>query len=78
MNWTPECEASFQLLKKKLTTVPILAVPEPDTNYVVYTDASMVGLGCVLMQNGKVVAYASRQLRPHELNYPSMTWSWQQ
>ena len=69
--WTPECEESFQLLKKKLTTAPVLAVPEPGTSYVVYTDASKNGLGCVLMQNGKVIAYASRQLRPHELNYPT-------
>ena len=59
VNWTPECEASFQLLKEKLTTVPVLAVPESGVNYVVYTDASKVGLGCVLMQNNKVIAYAS-------------------
>ncbi|KAL1549147.1 hypothetical protein AAHA92_17282 [Salvia divinorum] len=71
INWTTECEASFQLLKEKLTTEPVLAVPEPGIDYVVYTDASKVGLGCVLMQNGKVIAYASRQLRPHELNYPT-------
>ncbi|KAL1564196.1 hypothetical protein AAHA92_06571 [Salvia divinorum] len=71
INWTMECEASFQLLKEKLTTAPVLAVPEPGIDYVVYTDASKVGLGCVLMQNGKVIAYASRQLRPHELNYPT-------
>ncbi|XP_047966032.1 uncharacterized protein LOC125210532 [Salvia hispanica] len=71
VNWTPECEASFQLLKEKLTTAPVLAVPESGVNYVVYTDASKVGLGCVLMQNNKVIAYASRQLRPHELNYPT-------
>ncbi|KAL1533106.1 hypothetical protein AAHA92_33038 [Salvia divinorum] len=71
VNWTTECEASFQLLKEKLTTAPVLAVPEPGIDYVVYTDASKVGLGCVLMQNGKVIAYASRQLRPHEMNYPT-------
>ncbi|XP_047952402.1 uncharacterized protein LOC125197962, partial [Salvia hispanica] len=71
VNWTPECEASFQLLKEKLTSAPVLAVPESGVNYVVYTDASKVGLGCVLMQNNKVIAYASRQLRPHELNYPT-------
>ena len=56
-------------MKEKLTTAPILVVPELETNYVVYTDASKVGLGCVLMHNGKVIAYALRQLRPHELNY---------
>ena len=71
VNWTPECEASFQLLKEKLTTAPVLAVPESGGNYVGYTAASKVGLGCVLMQNNKVIAYASRQLRPHELNYPT-------
>ncbi|KAL1549166.1 hypothetical protein AAHA92_17300 [Salvia divinorum] len=71
INWTTECEASFQLLKKKLTTAPVLTVPEPGIDYVVYTDTSKVGLGYVLMQNGKVIAYASRQLRPHELNYPT-------
>ncbi|KAL1563951.1 hypothetical protein AAHA92_06368 [Salvia divinorum] len=71
INWTTECEASFQLLKEKLTTAPVLAVPKPGIDYVVYTDASKVGLGCVLMQNEKVIAYASRQLRPHELNYPT-------
>ena len=65
-SWTPECEQSFQLLKKKLTAAPVLAVHEAGTNYVVYTDASKNGLGCVLMQNGKVIAYASRQLRPDE------------
>lgn len=62
---------SFQLHKEKLTTAPVLTVAEPGMNYVVYTNASNVGLGCVLMQNDKVIAYAVRQLRPHELNYPT-------
>jgi len=48
-----------------------LVIPEGNEGYLVYNDASRQGLGCVLMQNGKVVAYASRQLRPHELNYPT-------
>ena len=65
--WTDECESSFQLLKEKLTTAPVLAIPEPDKEYVIYTDASKNGLGCVLMQEGKVIAYASQQLRPHEI-----------
>jgi len=69
--WTEECEASFQELKKKLVTAPVLVIPEGNEGYVVYGDASRQSLGCVLMQNGKVVAYASRQLRPHELNYPT-------
>ncbi|XP_047978676.1 uncharacterized protein LOC125220557 [Salvia hispanica] len=71
VNWTPECEASFQLLKEKLTTAPVLAVPAPGIGYVVYIDASKIGLGCELILNDKVIAYASRQLKPHELNYPT-------
>ena len=70
-NWTEECEASFQELKQKLVTAPILAIPEGNEGYVVCSDASRQGLGCVLIQNGKVVAYASRQLSPHEKNYPT-------
>ncbi|MEJ1821095.1 reverse transcriptase family protein [Escherichia coli] len=70
-SWSEACEASFQELKKKLTTAPVLAVPEGNDGFVVYTDASKLGLGCVLMQNGKVIAYASRQLKPHELSYPT-------
>ncbi|KAK4384472.1 Retrovirus-related Pol polyprotein from transposon [Sesamum angolense] len=62
---------SFEELKKRLTSAPILALPSGDGGYVVYTDASRQGLGCVLMQHGKVIAYASRQLRPHEINYPT-------
>ena len=52
-------------------TAPILIIPEGNEGYVVYSDASRQGLGCILMQNGRVVAYASRQLKPHELNYPT-------
>jgi hypothetical protein len=59
-------------LKKRLTTTPILAVPESARiNYTVYSDASKNGLGCVLMQDRKVIAYGSRQLKPHEVNYPT-------
>jgi len=54
-----------------LVTAPVLTILEGNEGYVVYSDASRQGLGCVLMQNGKVVAYASRQLKPHELNYPT-------
>ena len=68
---TEECEASFQELKQKLVTAPVLVIPEGDEGYVIYSDASHLGLGCVLMQHGRVVAYASRQLRLHELNYPT-------
>ena len=52
-------------------TAPILIIPEGNEGYVLYSDASRQGLGCVLMQNGKVVEYASRQLKPYELNYPT-------
>ena len=64
--WSDACERSFQLLKEKLTTAPVLTLPEGLDGYVVYCDASRVGLGCVLMQHGKVIAYASRQLKKHE------------
>lgn len=69
--WSDACERSFQELKNKLTSTPVLVLPEGTEGYVVYCDASGVGLGCVLMQHGKVIAYASRQLRPHEKNYPT-------
>ena len=69
--WDEKCEASFQELKTRLTTTPILAVPEIGKDYTVYCDASKEGLGCVLMQDRKVIAYGSRQLKPHEVNYPT-------
>jgi hypothetical protein len=69
--WSEECEVSFQTLKDKLTTAPVLVVPETGKDYMVYCDASKNGLGCVLMQDRKVIAYGSRQLRPHEVNYPT-------
>lgn len=69
--WDVRCEESFLELKKRLTTAPILILPNPEEPFVVYCDASKMGLGGVLMQNGKVVAYASRQLRIHEKNYPT-------
>ncbi|GAU10603.1 hypothetical protein TSUD_418240, partial [Trifolium subterraneum] len=69
--WDELCENSFNLLKQKLTSAPVLVIPDPDKKYVVYCDASNKGLGCVLMQDGTVVAYASRQLKPHEENYPT-------
>ncbi|GKA19536.1 hypothetical protein Tco_0699451 [Tanacetum coccineum] len=62
-------EAAFQLLKQKLCSSPILALPEGSENFVVYCDASRKGLGAVLMQREKVIAYASRQLKIHEKNY---------
>jgi GGDEF domain-containing protein len=57
--WNEACEQSFQELKKRLTTTPILALPNIHQNFVVYCDASKQGLGCVLMQNDRVIAYAS-------------------
>ncbi|GKC67020.1 putative reverse transcriptase domain-containing protein [Tanacetum coccineum] len=62
-------ETAFQLLKHKLCSVPILALPEGSENFVVYCDASHKGLGAVLMQREKVIAYASHQLKVHEKNY---------
>jgi hypothetical protein len=57
--WTSTCEASFQELKKRLTTTPILVMPDMEKTFSIYCDASSQGLGCVLMQDGHVVAYAS-------------------
>ncbi|KAI5324710.1 hypothetical protein L3X38_033783 [Prunus dulcis] len=65
-----ECEKSFHELKTRSTTAPVLALPDDSGNFVIYSDASQQGLGCVLMQHGRVIAYASRQLKKHELNYP--------
>jgi hypothetical protein len=69
--WTPKCEESFQELKKWLVTAPVLTMPDITKSFDVYCDASKLGLGCVLMQEGKVIAYLSRQLWPHEENYPT-------
>ncbi|RVW61725.1 Transposon Ty3-I Gag-Pol polyprotein [Vitis vinifera] len=70
-DWNEECENAFQELKRKLTTAPVLTAPISGELFMIYCDASTVGLGCVLMQQGKVVAYASRQLKQHERNYPT-------
>jgi hypothetical protein len=69
--WSNKCEASFHELKTRLTTTPVLTLPDASKDFVVYCDASRQGLGCMLMQEGKVVAYASQQLRKHEENYPT-------
>ena len=63
---TEDCEKSFNELKKRLTTAPVLTLPDIYRSFDVYCNASRQGLGCVRMQDGKVVAYASRQLRPHK------------
>jgi hypothetical protein len=67
--WTPRRETSFQELKKRLTTTPVLTMPDMERPFSIYCDASDQGLGCVLMQDGHVVAYASRKLRKHEEKY---------
>ena len=67
--WSDTCQHSFKELRQRLTTAPVLALPSEKDGYVVYSDASKQGLGCVLMQNDRVIAYASRQLKKHEENY---------
>ncbi|KAI3824571.1 hypothetical protein L1987_06034 [Smallanthus sonchifolius] len=67
--WDPRQEEAFSMLKQKLCTAPILSLPEGTEDFVVYCDASHYGMGCVLMQRSKVIAYASRQLKIHERNY---------
>jgi len=69
--WDTQCEHSFQTLKERLTTAPVLVLPNLREPFEVYCDASKMGLGRVLMQNGQMVAYASRQLKTHERNYPT-------
>src|ERR1041385_141612 len=69
--WSEDCDTSFQELKKRLVTAPILCLPDIHKDFQVYCDASRRGLGCVLMQGGRLVAYASRQLKNHEQNYPT-------
>ncbi|GJS29774.1 putative reverse transcriptase domain-containing protein [Tanacetum coccineum] len=68
-DWGEEQEREFQTLKDKLCNTPVLALPDRPEDFVVYYDASGLGFGCVLMQRGKVIAYASRQLKIHEKNY---------
>jgi ribonuclease HI len=70
-SWTDEHQMAFDELKKRLTTAPVLTLSDQSKRFIVYSDASRDGLGCVLMQEGRVIAYASRQLRRHELNYPT-------
>nr|GEY56059.1 retrotransposon protein, putative, Ty3-gypsy subclass [Tanacetum cinerariifolium] len=67
--WGDKQEVTFQLLKQKLCSAPILALPEESEDFIVYYDASNKGLGAVLMQREKVISYASRQLKIHEKNY---------
>nr|GEY14932.1 reverse transcriptase [Tanacetum cinerariifolium] len=69
--WNEEREKSFEEQKKRLVSAPILTLPSSSGGFQIYSDASKKGLGCVLMQHGKVIAYASRQLKPYEANYPT-------
>ncbi|KAA3471074.1 Integrase, catalytic core [Gossypium australe] len=69
--WSDKCRQSFDQLKNMLIEAIVLTQPESGMAYVVYSDVSLNGLGCVLIQSGKVVAYAFRQLKSHEKNYPT-------
>ncbi|GJS90714.1 putative reverse transcriptase domain-containing protein [Tanacetum coccineum] len=69
--WNEEREKSFEELKQRLVSSPILTLPSGSGGFQIYSDASKKGLGCVLMQHGKVISYASRQLKPYEVNYPT-------
>jgi hypothetical protein len=69
--WTDACQDSFEEFKRRLTTAPVLVMPDLQKGFDIYCDAPRQGLGCVLMYVGHVIAYASRQLRNHEQNYPT-------
>ncbi|XP_074346714.1 putative mitochondrial protein AtMg00860 [Apium graveolens] len=68
--WTDKCEESFQELKKRFVSAPVLVLPDEKGEFIIYSDASYRGLGCILMQHGMVIEYVSRQLKPHEQKYP--------
>jgi hypothetical protein len=70
-DWSQKCDDAFHALRRHLTTAPVLAQPDNTKSFDVYCDASSTGLGGVLMQDNRVIAYASRALRPHEQNYPT-------
>ncbi|KAG8474498.1 hypothetical protein CXB51_031158 [Gossypium anomalum] len=67
--WDDQCQRSFEILKQMLIEAPVLTLPETRKDFIVYSDASLSGLGCVSMQDEKVIAYASHQLKPYEHNY---------
>ena len=69
--WSPVCNEAFETLKKLLTTAPILAQPNIEKPFDVYCDASGIGIRCVLMQEGRVIDFASRELKRHEEHYPT-------
>ena len=70
-SWTKQCEARFEEMKKRLTTALVLAILDMTKTFEVYCNVSYEGLGCVLMQEKRPMAYASRQLKIHEKNYPT-------
>nr|GFD12892.1 retrotransposon protein, putative, Ty3-gypsy subclass [Tanacetum cinerariifolium] len=69
--WNKEQEKSFEELKQRLVSTPVLTISSRSGGFQIYSDASKKGLGCVLMQHGKIISYASRQLKPYEVNYPT-------
>ncbi|KAK8584145.1 hypothetical protein V6N12_068393 [Hibiscus sabdariffa] len=69
--WSENQQRSFDQLKQVLTNAPVLVQPESGKDFTVYSDTSHIGLGCVVMQEGRVITCASRQLKPHEVNYPT-------
>jgi hypothetical protein len=69
--WTQDCQASFEELKKYLTTAPVLILPDLSKKFDIYCDATRQGLWCILMQDSQVVSYASHLLRKHKENYPT-------
>ena len=69
--WYDKCEANFQELKQRLIKAPVLSLPNDNGNFFVYCDTSKMDLGCVLMQEGRVIVYALRQLNEYEQRYPT-------
>ena len=69
--WDDKCQSSFERLKEILIEAPVLIQPTSGRDYTIYSDASRIGLGCLLMQDRKVLVYSSKQLKPHEQNYPT-------
>ena len=69
-DWKDRCEAAFQELKHKLTNAPVPALLVEGEEFTIYNDASRQGLGCVLMQDGKIIVYTSRQLKSYKQNHP--------
>jgi hypothetical protein len=69
--WSEKCDQAFHTLRKHLTSAPVLTQPDMSKPFEVFCDASGTGLGCVLMQENRVIAYTSRAVRPHEKNYPT-------